>query len=167
MQYIPCDSALLAQEVHYHMVYIAYFTELNSKIWDYAQKRRICRENCKYAFDERFHGHFCPRRKPAKSCHPVWMYCFVPLYFPTSYQYLIIRRGQNSPHKAFAGLLYMKSAIAFNFNPSLLQECSWYSIMKSTDMSPASFSIMLPFAKVQQNLIFAGKAHTYHQGGRS
>ena len=20
--------------------------------------------------DERFHGHFCPRRKPAKSCHP-------------------------------------------------------------------------------------------------
>ena len=56
------------------MVYIAYFTELNSKIWDYAQKRRICRENCKYAPDERFHGHFCPRRKPAKSCHPVWAY---------------------------------------------------------------------------------------------
>ena len=52
------------------MVYIAYFTELNSKIWDYAQKRRICRENFKYALDERFHGHFCPRRKPAKSCHP-------------------------------------------------------------------------------------------------
>ena len=52
------------------MVYIAYFTELNSKIWDYAQKRRICRENCKYALDERFHGHFCPRRKAAKSCHP-------------------------------------------------------------------------------------------------
>ena len=52
------------------MVYIAYFTELNSKIWDYAQKQRICRKNCKYALDERFHGHFCPRRKPAKSCHP-------------------------------------------------------------------------------------------------
>ena len=52
------------------MVYIAYFTELNSKILDYAQKRRICRENCKYALDERFHGHFCPRRKPAKPCHP-------------------------------------------------------------------------------------------------
>ena len=30
----------------------------------------MCRENCKYALDERFHGHFCPRRKPAKSCHP-------------------------------------------------------------------------------------------------
>merc|ERR1712107_615914 len=53
------------------MVYIAYFTELNSKIRDYALKRRICRENCKYALDERFHGHFCPRRKAAKSCHPV------------------------------------------------------------------------------------------------
>ena len=34
------------------------------------QKRRICCDNCKYALDERFHGHFCPRRKPAKSCHP-------------------------------------------------------------------------------------------------
>ena len=52
------------------MVYIAYFTELILQICDYAQKRRICRENCKYALDERFHGHFCPRRKPAKSCHP-------------------------------------------------------------------------------------------------
>ena len=35
------------------------------------QKRRICRENCNYALDERFHGRVCPRRKPAKSCHPV------------------------------------------------------------------------------------------------
>ena len=52
------------------MVFIAYFTKLNSKLWDYAQKRRICRKNCKYALDERFHGHFCPRRKLAKSCHP-------------------------------------------------------------------------------------------------
>ena len=52
------------------MVYIAYFTELNSKIWDYVQKRRICREICKYALDERFHGHFCPHRNPVKSCHP-------------------------------------------------------------------------------------------------
>ena len=50
----------LGQEVHYYMVYIAYFTELNSKIWDYAQKRLACRENCKYALDERFHGHFAP-----------------------------------------------------------------------------------------------------------
>ena len=63
-------TVFLGQEVHYYMVCIAYFTELNSKIWDYAQKRRICRENCNYALDERFHGHFCPRRKPTKSCHP-------------------------------------------------------------------------------------------------
>ena len=61
---------LLWQEVHYYMVYIVYFTELNLKICDYVQKRRIFCENCKYALDERFHGHFCPRRKPAKSCHP-------------------------------------------------------------------------------------------------
>ena len=52
------------------MVYIAYFTELNLQICDYAQKRHICRENCKYAFDENFHGHFCLWRKAAKFCHP-------------------------------------------------------------------------------------------------
>ena len=62
------------QEVHYYMVYIAYFTELNLQICDYAQKRRICRENCKYVLDENFHGHFCPRRKAAKFCHPECRY---------------------------------------------------------------------------------------------
>ena len=41
------------------------------QICDYAEKRRICRENCKYALDKNFHGHFCPRRKAAKFCHPV------------------------------------------------------------------------------------------------
>ena len=40
------------------------------QICNYAQKQCICRENCKYAFDENFHGHFCPRRKAAKFCHP-------------------------------------------------------------------------------------------------
>ena len=40
------------------------------QICDYVQKQRICRENCKYALDESFHGHFCPRRKAAKFCHP-------------------------------------------------------------------------------------------------
>ena len=34
------------------------------------QERRICCENCKYALDENFHGHFCPQRKAAKFCHP-------------------------------------------------------------------------------------------------
>ena len=52
------------------MVYIAYFTELNLQICDYAQKRCICCKNCKYALDENFHGHFCPPRKAAKFCHP-------------------------------------------------------------------------------------------------
>ena len=63
-------TVFLGQEVHYYMVYIAYFTELNLQTCDYAQKQRICRENCKYAFDENFHGYFCPRRKAAKFCHP-------------------------------------------------------------------------------------------------
>ena len=50
----------LGQEVHYYMVYIAYFTELNLQICDYAQKRRICRENCKNALDEIFMAIFAP-----------------------------------------------------------------------------------------------------------
>ena len=52
------------------MVYIAYVTELNLQICHYMQKQRICRENCKYALNENLHGHFCPRRKAAKFCHP-------------------------------------------------------------------------------------------------
>ena len=64
-------TVFLGQEVHYYMAYIAYFTdELNLPICDYTQKRRICRENCKYELDNNFHGHFCPRRKAAKFCHP-------------------------------------------------------------------------------------------------
>ena len=53
-------TVLLGQEVHYYMVYIAYFTELNLQICDYAQKWRICRENCKYRLYE----------KVAMFCHP-------------------------------------------------------------------------------------------------
>ena len=34
-------NSFLGQEVHYYMVYIAYFTELILQICDYAKKRRI------------------------------------------------------------------------------------------------------------------------------
>ena len=44
----------LGEEVHYYMVYITYFTD---QICDYAQKRRICPENCKYWLDENFGDH--------------------------------------------------------------------------------------------------------------
>ena len=47
-------SAILGQEVHYYMVYIAFYTELNWQICNYAQKRRICRGNSKYACYEHF-----------------------------------------------------------------------------------------------------------------
>ena len=60
----------LGQEVHYYMVYIAYFTELILQICDYSQKWRIWRENCKYALDENLYCHFCSRREAAKFCHP-------------------------------------------------------------------------------------------------
>ena len=64
-------TVFFRQEVHYYMVYIAYFTELNLQICYYAQKRRTYQENSKYARDEIFCGHFCPRRKAANFCHPV------------------------------------------------------------------------------------------------
>ena len=64
-------TVFLGQEVHYYMIYIAYFTELILQICDYAQKRRIWRENYKYTLDDNFHCHFCSRRKAAKFCHPV------------------------------------------------------------------------------------------------
>ena len=51
------------------MVYIAYFSELNLQICDYEQKRRICRENSKYALDKNLYGNFCARRKAANFCH--------------------------------------------------------------------------------------------------
>ena len=51
---------LLWQEVHYYMVYIAYYTDLNLQICNYAQKRRICRKNGKYALDESFMTIFAP-----------------------------------------------------------------------------------------------------------
>ena len=44
----------LGQEVQYGMVYIAYHTELDLQICNYAQKWRICRENSKYAPDKIF-----------------------------------------------------------------------------------------------------------------
>ena len=40
------------------------------QIYNYPQKRRICYENSKYAFDKIFYGHFCPHRKSANFCHP-------------------------------------------------------------------------------------------------
>ena len=39
------SKTVFGQEVHYDMVYIAYFTEWNLQICDYAQKQRICHEN--------------------------------------------------------------------------------------------------------------------------
>ena len=40
-------AIFLGQEVYYYMVYNTYHTELNLQICNYAQKRRICRENSK------------------------------------------------------------------------------------------------------------------------
>ena len=47
-------TVFLGQEVHHYMVHIAYYAELNLQLCNYAQKRRSCRENSKYAPDESF-----------------------------------------------------------------------------------------------------------------
>ena len=47
-------TVFLVRDVQYFMVYIAYYTELNWQICIYAQKRRICYVNSKYAHDEKF-----------------------------------------------------------------------------------------------------------------
>ena len=44
-------TVFLGQQVHYFMVCIAYKTEINWQIYNYAQKRHIFRENSKYAPD--------------------------------------------------------------------------------------------------------------------
>ena len=38
------NTVFLRQEVNYYMVYIAYYTELNLQICNYAKKQRICRK---------------------------------------------------------------------------------------------------------------------------
>ena len=48
------------QEVHYYMVYIAYFTELKLQICYYAQKRRICREIVNTRLTKIFMAIFAP-----------------------------------------------------------------------------------------------------------
>ena len=52
------------------MVYIAYHTESDLQVYNYEQKRRICRKNSEYAPYENFYGHFCSRGKAANFCHP-------------------------------------------------------------------------------------------------
>ena len=46
------NTVFLGQEVHYYMVRIVYYNELNLQIGNCARKRPICRKNSKYAPDE-------------------------------------------------------------------------------------------------------------------
>ena len=111
----------LGQEVHYYMVYIAYFTELNLQICDYAQKRRICRKNCKYALDENFHDHFCPRRKAAKFCHPGFDSFFSLNFFTLERTFLIDSSLTPSFFSATIEekrLMFCSAKAGFSFPPS-------------------------------------------------
>ena len=76
-------TVFLGQKVPYYMVNIAYYTEFNLQICNYAQKRRICRGNSKDVPDKNFCGHFCPRGKAANFCHPV----LSMIFFITKFTY--------------------------------------------------------------------------------
>ena len=68
-------TVFLGKEMHYYIVDIANYSELNLQICNYAHKRRICREKkSRYTLGKRFYGHFCPRRKGANFCHPACTY---------------------------------------------------------------------------------------------
>ena len=59
------------QEVHYYLVYIAYYTESNSRICSFLQNRRICCENSKYTPDENFVAIFAfTKRLPTSAALP-------------------------------------------------------------------------------------------------
>ena len=43
---------------HFYVINNAFYTELDLQICNYAQERRICRENSKYTAAENCYGHF-------------------------------------------------------------------------------------------------------------
>ena len=53
------------------MVCIAYYTEFNVQICNYAQKQCICHGNIEHATDENLFGNYCCRWTAANFCHPV------------------------------------------------------------------------------------------------
>ena len=63
-------SAFLRSNTVFIWQEIAYSSELNLQICNYAQNRRICRKISKYTPDEHFDAHFCPHRKATNFCHP-------------------------------------------------------------------------------------------------
>ena len=56
MHFLPKKSTIFAESI----LYLAYYTDINLEICNYAQKQRICCENCKYALDENFMAIFAP-----------------------------------------------------------------------------------------------------------
>ena len=63
------QKVFLGQEMHSYMVHVAYNIEMILKASkNYAFVVKI--ENSKYAPDENFCSHICPRRKAANFCHP-------------------------------------------------------------------------------------------------
>ena len=63
-------TVFLVQEVHYYMIYLAYYTELSLQNCNYAQKQRICCKNSKYALDENLYVLFLPSPKGCQLLPP-------------------------------------------------------------------------------------------------
>ena len=67
--------------VTWYMLHIIYISNL--QICNYALKRHICHENCKYAPDKNFCCHFCPHRKAANSATLCGVCCMLLVFVVT------------------------------------------------------------------------------------
>ena len=68
-------NTALGQEVHYYTVYIAFFTESNLPIYNYAKNLRICHEKIA---NTRLKRIFWPLLRPPRGCQclPPWFFYF-------------------------------------------------------------------------------------------
>ena len=97
-------TVFLGQEVHYHMIYTAYYTELNCKICNYAQKRRIFRKQIRaWRF---FFGIMC------------FIYCAKTLKSPT----LDI---SNTNFKSFLPFALVKIRVQTSGSAAVAPEITW------------------------------------------
>ena len=105
---------------HYFMVYIAYYTEINLQVSNYAQKQRICCENSEYTPHENLYGHFCSRGKAANFCYPGSHYRH---RMPSTIKYQPVPLFDSWSHNSQLSLLDF-----FSFYPSFGESCAVYLV---------------------------------------
>ena len=115
-----------------HGIYCIFHWVNFANLQNHAQKQRIWRENCKYAFDENFHRHFCSRRKATKFCLPVHYILLYLQYvlYDTSHTTACIRwsppsRAGQSKRKMWAMLEVREALFVSVYNSCTFQSFCW------------------------------------------